>query len=485
MSDYLRNLVARNLGWANTVQPRKRSLFEPAAEKAGTVWSSPQLEEIESGESIPLDRVEDSLSGAKQQPPSSPPSSFQLDSNLCSEIPTISPTARGEQLTPPTGNSSDLALDSVPQQSVFEPIATPANPPQLQRQINTPNPPSFSATESDFTATAQPNPAGLIQQGRQGSRQRGSSIEPNSIATEQTNSQLLSPTSSVPNLSTLPPVNITEKKYIIPTEPWDLSPDLTQSLPLQSNEENDSVELLGEDLQVQSPLSNRPKITSAFSNLEQGEQSERRNTEINNGRLLNTTQRREVNPLDSKGEEERGNISIYSNNIELSPSKIQQTDSELVSPSAPMPKPSTLPSINAIVNRGKELREETSGEPTSNSPQPESAQPVPKPISIPAEAVEETKSVTFLGAESQLARPMIKVAQPQVNSLVAQARSPSLTAREQPTIRVSIGRIEVQAIAENQPWKNLPPKPLPAPPKPAVPRLSLEEYLKSRQGGRR
>lgn len=33
MSDYLSNLVARNLGWANTVQPRVRSLFEPTAEE--------------------------------------------------------------------------------------------------------------------------------------------------------------------------------------------------------------------------------------------------------------------------------------------------------------------------------------------------------------------------------------------------------------------------------------------------------------------
>ncbi len=281
---------------------------------------------------------------------------------------------------------------------------------------------------------------------------------------EQINSQPLIPDSPVSNLSNLPSVNITEKKDIIPAESWNISPDLTQSLPLQSNEDNDSVELLGEDLPVQSPL--------------------------------DTVQLREVNPLESKRAEERGNISIYSNNIELSPSKIQQPDSELVSPFSPTPTPSTLPSINITVNRGKELIEETNWERISNSDKSESAQPASESISIPAEAVEEAKLVEFLGAESweraptpeaesQLVRPIVKIAQPQITSLVAQARSPSVTAREQPTIRVSIGRIEVQAIAENQPWENLPPEKPPTSSQPAVPRLSLEEYLKSRQGGRR
>ena len=405
MSDYLSNLVARNLGWANTVQPRRRSLFEPPAEVAGTVWSSPQLEKIESGESIPLGRVEDSFSGARQQPPSPHPSISQLDSNLSSEIPTILPTVGGEQLTPPTENSSDLALDSVPQQSVFEPIATPANPPQLQRQINTPTPPSFSATESGFTATAQPNPAGLR---KQGSKKRESSTEPKKMGTQQTNSQPLSPASSALEPSTLSPANTTEKMDAILPESLDISSHLAQLSPPEYR-------------------------------------------------------------LDSREAEKRKISSVDPNIIERPPPKTQLTDSELMSPSSPVPKSSNLPPITVTENRRNELIEEPSWELTSNSHQPESA--------VNSEQVPE--------AESQPARPFAKVARPQVTSLVAQARSPSVTAREQPTIRVSIGRIEVQAIAESQSWENLPPETSPVHPQPTVPRLSLEEYLKSRQGGRR
>ena len=47
---------------------------------------------------------------------------------------------------------------------------------------------------------------------------------------------------------------------------------------------------------------------------------------------------------------------------------------------------------------------------------------------------------------------------------------------EPPTIQVTIGRVEVRAIAP-------PPSPR-QPPQPSVPKLSLEDYLKSRSGGR-
>lgn len=432
MSDYLSNLVARNLGWANTVHPRGRSLFEPPAEGGGTVWASPQLGEVVQIESIPPSRLD--KQGSRRRENIAHPSSL---ANPSTSTPTPTPPVRGEQLSPPMGIFSDLAHDSVLQETVLEPMATPANPPQLQRQINTSTPPSSSATELSFTGTAQPNPAGLRQQGKQGSRGRETSTEPNSMATQLRESQPRIPFSPAPEPSTFSPANTTEKRDVIVPEPPTISPHLAQPLPLQPTEERGSVELVGEDVPAQSPPSN--------------------------------IRLREVNTLNNRGAEERGNTSIYPNDIESLPPKIQQTDSQPLSPSSSVPKPSTLPPITVTENRGKELIEEPSWELTSNSPQPESA----------------VNNGQAPEAESQPARQFAKVAQPQVTSLVAKARTPSVTAGEQPTIQVTIGRIEVQAIGESQPWENLPPETPPVPPQPATPRLSLEEYLKSRQGGRR
>jgi hypothetical protein len=59
---------------------------------------------------------------------------------------------------------------------------------------------------------------------------------------------------------------------------------------------------------------------------------------------------------------------------------------------------------------------------------------------------------------------------------IVQAPSPAAEADDRPTVRVTIGRVEVRAV--------MPPPPAPAKSAPATPRLSLGDYLKQRSLGR-
>jgi hypothetical protein len=74
-------------------------------------------------------------------------------------------------------------------------------------------------------------------------------------------------------------------------------------------------------------------------------------------------------------------------------------------------------------------------------------------------------------------RPQVTVYREAPQAIVADRRVTVPASSSSPsTIRVSIGRIEVKAM--------MPPAPPPASPKPGrpAPRLSLEEYLKQRNG---
>jgi hypothetical protein len=72
-----------------------------------------------------------------------------------------------------------------------------------------------------------------------------------------------------------------------------------------------------------------------------------------------------------------------------------------------------------------------------------------------------------------VARPRTRLAQP-AEPVPAEGKQPVSGPESPPTIRVTIGRVEVRAV--------MPPAPEPAPPPRHAPRLSLDDYLKQRSG---
>jgi hypothetical protein len=86
-----------------------------------------------------------------------------------------------------------------------------------------------------------------------------------------------------------------------------------------------------------------------------------------------------------------------------------------------------------------------------------------QPVAPPRHRADATRSEARDAAPARGLRPAVAVERP---------------ARENaPSVRVTIGRVEVRAVA--------PPPPRPAPARPRAPRLSLEEYVRLRDEGRR
>jgi hypothetical protein len=70
-----------------------------------------------------------------------------------------------------------------------------------------------------------------------------------------------------------------------------------------------------------------------------------------------------------------------------------------------------------------------------------------------------------------------KLLSPQITVKPASSSPPPIVQSEPPVIRVTIGRIDVRAVAPSTPTQRSS--------KPPTPRLSLTDYLKAQDGGRR
>ena len=133
-------------------------------------------------------------------------------------------------------------------------------------------------------------------------------------------------------------------------------------------------------------------------------------------------------------------------------------------------EPSSLPgSVQPLV----ELR---AGETAALGP----AKPVPVEPAMPGRETlpPETPPPTAQALPTRegatmVARPRTRLAQP-AGPVPAEGEQPASGPESPPTIRVTIGRVEVRAV--------MPPAPEPAPPTRHAPQLSLDDYLKQRSG---
>ncbi len=307
---------------------------------------------------------------------------------------------------------------------------------------------SPSQPEEIVSVESLPSSRGLDKQKSKG---RENKVQSNRMPEQPLDSQPLSSSSPAPNPANLAPTNSREPRDITVLESQPLSPKLLPPLPFQAEEEKDVGEVLTKVRQSDPPLG------------QQSTQSE----------SLSFAQGSNLAPASSTGDRELESVEER-RTVELEVSPWPKS----------MPPTDQNTEVTVTENQGREL--------TSNWTQPESTQPSPQPAPMPAQASEVEvageKSVKFWEIEkwetepnsevaAQPARPVPQVVRSQATSPVAKAQLTSDSREEKTPIRVTIGRIEVQALP--------PPEELSPPSQPFTPRLSLEAYLKSRQEGRK
>ena len=165
---------------------------------------------------------------------------------------------------------------------------------------------------------------------------------------------------------------------------------------------------------------------------------------------------------------------------EMPPRPFQTTAEPVIRPTAEAPPRPPQAAAAPVVRRAAQLPPEEPrvvpaiGEDASTSQTAPAARPAPESTEAKFEKPPGTIPLTQVVAPAHAAIPRISPAP----SSPERARNSDNTASPR-AIHITIGRIEVRAV-------HPPPAPLPQPrPAPASPKISLEEYLKQRNGGRR